>query len=91
MVEQADCVGTHFRKPIHGRVVRLVAMSVAARVVGDNAASARDPLNHPSLHPMLFRAGAEAMDHQHRDAVAMFHVMNFYAIGIKEGHRGASW
>src|SRR5262249_28007865 len=75
------------REPVARGIMRLVAMTVAPRVVRDNAPSAREPLDHPGLDPMLLRAGAEAVDHQHRRAMARVEVMNFYAVGIEGGHR----
>src|SRR5271169_3680045 len=90
MVEQGDGVGAHVRKPVFGGIVRLVAMAMAARVVSDHAPSPRQPLEHPGLDPMLVRARAEAVDHQHRRAVALIEVVNLYAVGIEEGHRDDS-
>src|ERR1700730_4174289 len=91
MVEQADSVGTHVRKSVQACVVRLVAMPVAACVVSDNPPAPREPLDHPGLYPMLVRAGAETVNHEHRRAAALVQVMNFYAVGIKKRHRAGSF
>src|SRR5512146_3467861 len=91
MVEQGDGVGAHVRKPVAGRVVRLVAMAVAARVVGDDAPSPCEPRDHPGPDPMLVGAGAEAVNQEHGRAVALVQVMNLYPVGIEEGHRDDVW
>ena len=88
VVQQCDRVGAHMREPIVGDVVRLVAMPMTAHVVSDDAPSPREPRDHPGLYPILLGARTEAMNQEHGRAVALVEVVNPYAVGMEEGHRG---